>query len=122
MKTHKDLEVWKLSIELVSDIYKATGVFPKEELFGITNQIRRAAVSVPTNIAEGSGRHGLGELRQFIGIAKGSLSELETLLIISNNLGYISKPDFESINNKVISIFKMLSSLNKSLGNKVTRN
>lgn len=115
MKTHKDLEVWKLSIELVSDIYKVTQSFPKEELFGITNQIRRSAVSIPANIAEGAGRHGLGELKQFIGIAKGSLSELETLIIISKNLGFINEVDFEQIKQKQISIFKMLSSLVKNL-------
>lgn len=115
MKTHKDLEVWKLSIELVSDVYKMTKLFPKEESYGITNQIRRAAVSIPANIAEGAGRHGLGELKQFIGIAKGSLSELETLLLISKNLGYINDNDFETINQKLTSIFKMLASLIKSL-------
>lgn len=115
MKTHKDLEVWKLSVELVSDIYKITKQFPKEELFGITNQIRRAAVSIPANIAEGAGRHGLGELKQFIGISKGSLSELETLLIISKNLAYIDDSDFEIITLKLTSIFKMLSGLSKSL-------
>ena len=115
MKTHKELEVWKLSVELVSDIYKITKQFPKEELFGITNQIRRAAVSIPANIAEGAGRHGLGELKQFIGIAKGSLAELETLMIISKNLDYLNEEDFENITLKLTSIFKMLSGLSKSL-------
>lgn len=115
MKTHKDLEVWKLSMELVSDVYKITKQFPKEELFGITNQIRRAAVSIPANIAEGAGRHGLGELKQFIGISKGSLSELETLMIISKNLDYVNDEDFGIITLKLTSIFRMLSGLTKSI-------
>jgi len=80
MKTHKDLEVWKISIEMVTNIYKITRIFPKEEIYGLTNQMRRAAVSVPSNIAEGSGRNSNKEFVQFLYYAVGSLSELETYM------------------------------------------
>jgi len=74
MKTHKDLEVWKSAIDLVVVIYEATKNFPNSEIYGLTNQIRRAAVSVPANIAEGSGRNRTGDLNHFLGIATGFLS------------------------------------------------
>ena len=78
-------------MELVTAIYQATQTFPKEELYGLTSQLRRAAVSVPSNIAEGQGRLTRGEFRQFLGQAKGSLSELETQLLIAQNLGYLKE-------------------------------
>lgn len=80
MKTHRDLDVWKKSVSLVTSIYEITKSFPKEEIYGLTNQIRRAAVSVPSNIAEGSARQGNKEFIQFLYIALGSLTELETQL------------------------------------------
>jgi four helix bundle protein len=115
MKTHKDLDVWKKSIEMVTKIYELTGNFPNRELYGLTNQIRRAAVSVPSNIAEGSGRNSTKELLQFLFYAKGSLAELETQLIIANNLKYISNEQKQEIDIHLVSIFKMLSNLIKSL-------
>jgi len=78
IKNHKDLEVWKKSMDLVSNIYKITESFPNKELYGLTNQIRRAAVSVPSNIAEGAARSSKREFIQFLYVALGSLSELET--------------------------------------------
>lgn len=89
IKDYKDLVVWQKAMELVTAIYRATQTFPKEELYGLTSQLRRAAVSVPSNIAEGQGRLTRGEFRQFLGQAKGSLSELETQLLIAHNLGYL---------------------------------
>jgi len=86
IKNHKDLEVWKKSMDLVSNIYKITEPFPNKELYGLTNQIRRAAVSVPSNIAEGAARSSKKEFIQFLYIALGSLSELETQIIIANSL------------------------------------
>lgn len=80
MNTHKDLDVWKLSIEFVTEVYSITASYPKDELYGIVSQIRRSAISVPSNIAEGFGRNTTGELNQFLGISKGSLAELETLI------------------------------------------
>lgn len=91
MKTHKDLEVWKKSVEFVTDLYKVTQDFPKEEFYGLTSQMRRAAVSIPSNIAEGSARQGNKELVQFLYIALGSAVELDTQLIIARNLTYINE-------------------------------
>ncbi len=77
--THKDLDLWKDGIKFVQDVYTVTSHFPKEELFGLVSQLRRASVSVPTNISEGAGRSGPRELLRFLQIAMGSLSEIETL-------------------------------------------
>ena len=93
IKNHKDLEVWKKSMDLVSNIYKITESFPNKELYGLTNQIRRAAVSVPSNIAEGAARNSKKEFIQFLYIALGSLSELETQIIIANRLEYLNNLD-----------------------------
>jgi len=115
MKTHKDLEVWKNSIELVTDVYSITASFPKEEQYGIISQMRRASVSVPSNIAEGFGRKSTGELKQFIGIAKRSLSELETLIIISANLNYIDKDRKLRLEKMITELFRIIGGLNRSL-------
>ncbi len=114
-KTHKDLEVWKQSISFVTDIYKITGNFPKEEIYGITSQIRRAAVSIPSNIAEGAGRNHDKEYLQFLSIALGSTSELETQIIISNNINYINTEQMNTILDKLNNIRKMIVGLKKSL-------
>lgn len=89
MKTHKNLDVWKNSRTFVTEVYKLTNAFPKEEIYGLTNQIRRSAVSVPSNIAEGSARQGNKEFIQFLYIALGSLAELETQLLIASDLKYV---------------------------------
>ena len=88
-RDYKDLTVWQKAIDLVADAYRATREFPKEEVYGLTLQLRRCAISVPSNIAEGQGRLTRGEFRQFLGHAKGSLAELETQLIIAEKLGYL---------------------------------
>ena len=88
----RNLVVWQKAIALVTEIYRSTQSFPSDERFGLTAQIRRAAVSVPSNIAEGQGRISRGEFRQFLGHAKGSLCEVETQLVIANNLGYLPQP------------------------------
>ena len=111
MRTHKDLEVWKKSISLVTQIYSSTQSFPKEEIYGLTNQIRRAAVSVPSNISEGAARQTNKEFIQFLYIALGSNSELETQLLIAHNLNFISNNDYENCNQQVDEIGKMLSGL-----------
>ncbi|MDO3391534.1 four helix bundle protein [Bacteroides sp. ET489] len=115
MKTHKDLLVWKKSIDLVEQIYKFTKQFPKEELYGITNQMRRCAVSIPANIAEGSGRKNKAEFIQFLHIALGSASELETHLIISQRLGFLSSNSYDEIMNALNEIIKMICGLINSL-------
>jgi four helix bundle protein len=117
MDSHKDLDVWKLSIELVVDIYKLTETFPKSELYGITSQIRRAAVSIPSNIAEGSARKNTKEYVQFLYIALGSLAEMETQLIICQRLNYISA--FDKDQERIIHIRRMLVNLIRKLNEKV---
>jgi len=116
IKTHKDLNVWNAAMELVTNIYKLTKSFPKEELYGLTSQIRRSAVSVPSNIAEGAARKNKTEFIQFLYIALGSLSELETQLIISKNLNY--SETISSLLSKVTDIRKMTFGLIKSIKNK----
>lgn len=118
LKTHRDLDVWKKSILLVTTVYEITKGFPKEEVYGITNQIRRSAVSVPSNIAEGSARQGNKEFAQFLYISLGSLTELETQLIIARNLKYLSENDFESLNGNIKEIGKMLIGLIRYVKNR----
>jgi four helix bundle protein len=113
--THKDLEVWKKSVEFVTNIYRVTCDFPKEEQYGLTSQIRRAAISIPSNIAEGATRKGKIEFKQFIYIALASGSEIETLLIISKNLNFIKTEIFNDLIKELTSIQRMLQGLIKSL-------
>ena len=89
MNSYKDLELWKVSMDFVTEIYNVTNNFPKSELNGLTSQIRRSAISIPSNIAEGSSRKGTKEFIQFLWISNGSLSELETQIEICHRLGYI---------------------------------
>src|SRR6185369_3749136 len=98
MKPHQRLDAWKLSFEFVKLIYRATSTFPADEKFGIVSQLRRAATSVPTNIAEGAARQTKKEFRQFLFISSGSLSELDTLLLLSKELEFISFPEFDNLN------------------------
>ena len=116
MKTHKDLTVWQKAMELVMEVYKATKMFPREEISGLTSQKRRAVVSIPSNIAEGYGRLHQRETENFLSIALGSVCELETQLILSKDLGYISLDEVEQLTIEVQNIIKMLAALIKSLG------
>ena len=89
LKTHKDLDAWKKAIELVEAVYSVTRAFPRTETYGLTNQLRRAAVSVPSNIAEGAARSSTKEFIQFLHIALGSVSEVETQVVIAQRLDYV---------------------------------
>lgn len=115
---HKDLDVWKSSIELVKLAYENTRGFPDEEKFGIISQIRRAAVSVPSNIAEGAARNHDKEFIQFLYISLGSLSELETLFIIANELNYSDKEVTDKLINIIETNKKLILGLIKYLKNK----
>jgi len=112
MKTHKDLDVWNKSMELVEEIYRITNKYPSEEKFGLVAQIRRAAISIPSNIAEGAARNSKKEFTQFLYIALGSLSELETQLILSERLNYIKGEEFfeeiEQIRKMLLGLIKFL--------------
>lgn len=95
MGNYMELIVWNKSVDLVTEIYSVTTIFPKEELYGLTSQIRRASISVPSNIAEGHSRRSTSDYLQFLKIARGSCAELETQLIISKNLSYLSSEKFK---------------------------
>jgi four helix bundle protein len=114
MKDFKKLNVWQKSIPLVKTVYQITSDFPSSELYGLTGQIRRSAVSIPSNIAEGAGR-GDKEFSHFLVIAIGSSFELETQFIISKELGFITIEIFEDINSKIIAVQKMISGLQNSI-------
>ena len=121
MRTHKDLDIWKMSIELVKDIYEVAEKFPNIEQFGLVAQLRRASVSIPSNIAEGSARNSNKEFIQFCYISLGSLSEVETQIIISNELNFITKDissniltKIEVIRKKLLNFIKYLKTRNKN--------
>ena len=114
--THKDLDVWKLSIQLVKDIYQLTSKFPSEEKFGLTAQIRRSAVSVPSNISEGAARNSNKDYVRFLYIALGSLSEIETQLIIAKELSFSNNID--QLMDQVVLIRPKLLNLIKYLKSK----
>ncbi len=115
IKDFRDLEIWKRGIEIVEDIYNSTRTFPKEELFGLTAQIRKSAVSIPSNIAEGFARSSNKEFRQFLFFALGSCAEATTQLIIAAKLHYISKNNAEVFIEKLNILSKMTMSLIKKL-------
>jgi len=111
LKTHKDLEVWKKAIDFVTVIYVATQSFPKEEIYSLTSQMRRAAVSIPSNIAEGAARKSDKEFVQFLYVALGSLVELDTQLLIASNLDYLENEKYIILQSQLDEIGKMLNGL-----------
>jgi four helix bundle protein len=115
VSTHKDLDVWKKAMDLAAQVYSRTARFPKEELYGMTSQIRRSAISIPSNIAEGAARHSRKEFIQFLHIASGSVAELETQLLLAIRMGFISS---DSIISHVEEVRKLLLGLLRSLKKK----
>ena len=111
MQTYRNLIVWQKAMSMVLLVYGETKGFPKEETFGLTSQIQRSVVSIPSNIAEGYGRNSTGDYIRFLQIASGSLYEFQTQLEISSQLGYLSEEKYVEINSLSIEIEKMLSSL-----------
>lgn len=109
MRSHQKLDVWQAAMRLVKQVYQVTASFPKAEIYGLTSQMRRAAVSIPSNISEGAARYGDKEFLQFLYIARGSLSELETQILIAKDLGFLSE------NNELLSqtakVFALLGGL-----------
>jgi len=118
MKTHKDLDVWKKSVDFVVNIYRITSKFPKEEIYGITSQIRRASVSIPSNIAEGAGRNSDKEFLYFLSIALGSIAETDTQLLISKELNFMAELEYENLLNDLIEVRKMILGLRKYINGK----
>jgi four helix bundle protein len=117
IKSFRDLHIWDKGIELVKNIYKGTQNFPKQEIYGLTSQIRRAAISIPSNIAEGHIRQYQTEFRQFLSVALGSLAELGTQIVISRELNYISNEKFQNLIEQMDSLGKMIRGLIKKITN-----
>jgi four helix bundle protein len=115
LKSFTELEVWKRAHEVVLEVYKLTNPFPRSEQFGVVSQIRRAAYSIPANIAEGFGRHSTKELLQFLAISNGSLEELRYFLILSRDLRYLSPLDLDKLEKDLKAIAQMLEALSQSL-------
>lgn len=117
MKDFKNLIVWRKSHEFVLKIYEISKDFPKEEVYGLTSQVRRASSSVPTNIAEGCGRNTEGELYRFLCIAMGSASEVEYQLLLCYDLGFINEKIYQTTNTELIELKKMLNALIQKVNN-----
>jgi four helix bundle protein len=109
--SYRDLRVWQKAMDLAEKVYRATEPFPKTEKYGLTSQLRRAAVSIPSNIAEGQGRTSKGEFRQFLGTARGSLLELETQLMLANRMCYLDDVELSLLLKDCTTINSMLNGL-----------
>lgn len=115
MRNFRDIKAWQKAHDLVLDVYKITRDFPKEEIYGLTSQIRRAAVSITSNISEGACRGGEKEMRYFMTLSMGSASEVEYQLLLGHDLGYISDSVYNELNIKIVEIKKMLTGYIKTL-------
>ncbi len=115
VKSYQELETWQVAMKLVAEVYRVTKDFPREEIYGLTNQLRRAAVSVPSNIAEGQGRDSTKEFLHHLAIARGSLYEAETQLLIAKQLEYLKQPDADSLSAMIASIGRLINGLARSL-------
>jgi len=115
VRSYSDLIAWQKAVKLVTEIYRVSKRFPSEELFGLTSQLRRAAISIPSNIAEGQGRLGRKEFLHFLGNARGSLGEVETQIIIARNLDYLSEAEMNDIMELSAEAGRILNGLLSSL-------
>jgi four helix bundle protein len=109
--TYQDLKVWQLAMEMVAQVYRCTATFPKQEMYGLTSQMRRSAVSVPSNIAEGKGRFSRKELVQYLFRARGSLLELETQILIGRRLGYLGETEGRQLTTLAGEVGRLLNGL-----------
>ncbi len=116
---YEELKVWQKAVNLVTQVYNCTASFPKEEIYGLTAQMRRAAVSIPSNIAEGSCRESTKDFLRFISISNGSLAELQTQLVIAKNLGFISIENLDILKESADEVGRMVNGLQKSLHKKL---
>ncbi|HSA92118.1 MAG TPA: four helix bundle protein [Terriglobales bacterium] len=115
LHSYEDLIAWQKGVDLVTEVYRATKGFPKDEVYGLTAQLRRAAVSIPSNIAEGQGRLSTGEFKQFLGHARGSLYELNTQLRIAEKLEYLSREEQDALSSRSAEVGRILNGLMSSL-------
>lgn len=120
VRSYRDLQVWKKGMELVEAVYVVTQRFPGSELYGLTTQMRRAAISVPSNIAEGHSRSSTKEFLRYLSIALGSLAELETQLMLGRNLGYVSAEQLDPLLKQSEELGKMIRGLQKSLNRRLS--
>jgi four helix bundle protein len=118
VESHRDLQVWQKAIQLVMEVYRASKGFPADERFGLTQQIRRAAVSIPSNIAEGKGRGSTNDFIRFLNIANGSLTEVDTQLVIARELEYIDEETLTRLERQASEVGRMLTGLRRSLNTK----
>ena len=115
IRDYRDLHIWQGAMRLVKAVYSATSTFPSSEIYGLTNQIRRAAVSVPSNIAEGHGRENDGDFRRFLAIARGSLAELQTQLILSGELGLAEQKVIAPLLENTEELARMIRGMQRNL-------
>jgi len=115
VQSYRELEVWQLAMMLAEECYKMTKSFPKDELFGMPSQVRRAATSIPANIAEGQGREHAKEFLKHLSVARGSLKELETHLLLSQRVGLLKEPDLQRVMSLCERVSQMLSRLRQAL-------
>jgi four helix bundle protein len=115
IKSYRDLIVWQKAMDLVEDVYKRTKVFPQEELYGLTSQLRRAVVSVPSNIAEGQGRNSTREFLHHLSIAYGSLCEVGTQILIAHRLGFLERRDVEVLDGLSSEVGRLINGLSNKL-------
>lgn len=108
LASYRQLIVWQRGVSLVTDVYRLTRSFPRDEIYGLTSQIRRAATSIPANIAEGQGRLSTGEFRQFLGHARGSMFELESHTLVARNLGYLQEGDAKAIVERIHELGRLI--------------
>ena len=119
-QAHKKLDVWREGVAFATEIYKITESFPKTEIYGLTSQMRRAVVSIPSNIAEGAARCSDKEFAQFLKISGGSLSEVDTQIEIANNLGYLTQDQKQGLEAKMVSISRKLAGLINKVRNRIS--
>jgi four helix bundle protein len=122
VRSFEDLIVWQKSMDLVTEVYSVTAGFPSDERFGLTQQLRRAAVSIPSNMAEGQGRSTTTDFIRFLTISRGSLNEVRTQLIIANHLNYLTNDKLQSLRNACDEIARLLNALINSLTSKQNTN
>jgi four helix bundle protein len=121
IRWHRDLEVWQAGVALACDIYRLTEAYPRREIYGLASQMRRAASSIPSNIAEGHGRGTTRDYMRFVTIANGSLRELDTYFVLSMRLTYLAEPQFTKLRAQAEQIGRMLTNLRAALSRRIRR-
>ena len=122
IKSYRDLIAWQKAMDFVADVYRVTTNFPRDEIYGLTSQLRRAAVSIPSNIAEGQGRHSTRDFIHFLSVAYGSLNETQTQLLIAQRLGYLNEADCQPLIEQSYELARIINGLSRSLAAKLASN